>query len=429
MEGKKASSRGRILKIVPFLAVVAAIAIALVACGTPQPASEGHTTINGSSYGDKGAITTSDATTSVTAEQWADVYPNEYNSMQLNANHEARMDYLAEKDYLADIYEGTPFSKDYMQARGHTYDLEDVLATERIGEKSTVACFGCKGSYYPKAELEALQNGDMEWYWTKFLDVSTDLLEPISCYDCHLNSPGNATAVRSYYVNAFPKGNIEFGTGTSACGQCHNEYYFDAETNAVMLPPGMVDPRDMLEYYNSIDFVDYTNPSTGTPQLKAQHPELQMYTNNSVHFNEGLTCVDCHMERLTDVNGNTYTSHEIVNPLESEVIQQTVCKRCHEDVDAQIQMEVALSQNEIALEDEVGANMQELCDALAEASESGLYTEEELNEVRELHRTAMWYWDFVFVENSNGFHNYELCEELLNLSQSYIDQAMALLNK
>ena len=63
---------------------------------------------------------------------------------------------------------------------------------------------------------------------------------------------------------------------------------------------------------------------------------------------------------------------------------------------------------------------------LAKAVESGKYTEEELNAIRELARDAQFNWDFVFVENSEGAHNSALTTQCLNKAEALLNQAMAL---
>ena len=56
------------------------------------------------------------------------------------------------------------------------------------------------------------------------------------------------------------------------------------------------------------------------------------------------------------------------------------------------------------------------------------YTDEQLAPVRELNRKGQWYWDFVFVENSEGAHNSRLDADCLNKAEALIDEALALLN-
>ena len=57
---------------------------------------------------------------------------------------------------------------------------------------------------------------------------------------------------------------------------------------------------------------------------------------------------------------------------------------------------------------------------------SGEYTEEELNAIRALNRKGQWYWDFVFVENSEGAHNSKLDNDCLDKAEQLIEEALRL---
>ena len=80
-----------------------------------------------------------------------------------------------------------------------------------------------------------------------------------------------------------------------------------------------------------------------------------------------------------------------------------------------------------ARETEVGNKLSALKDALAGAVTEGKMSEEELNAVRKLHREAQWYFDFCYVENSEGAPNSTLSLSCLKTSEAKIDEAMALL--
>ena len=67
--------------------------------------------------------------------------------------------------------------------------------------------------------------------------------------------------------------------------------------------------------------------------------------------------------------------------------------------------------------------------ALAAAVASGTWSEDDLNAVRELHREAQWFFDFCYVENSEGAHNSELSLRCLDTAEEKIAMAMELLNK
>ena len=67
----------------------------------------------------------------------------------------------------------------------------------------------------------------------------------------------------------------------------------------------------------------------------------------------------------------------------------------------------------------------ELKQQLTAAVESGDYSEEELEEIRALARDAQFYWDFVFVENSNGAHNPQMARYCLDKAEELCQQALA----
>ena len=72
---------------------------------------------------------------------------------------------------------------------------------------------------------------------------------------------------------------------------------------------------------------------------------------------------------------------------------------------------------------ESGYDLEELTNKLAAAVEGGEYSEDELNAIRALNRDAQFYWDFVFVENSEGAHNSKLTHACLDKAEALIAQA------
>ena len=81
-----------------------------------------------------------------------------------------------------------------------------------------------------------------------------------------------------------------------------------------------------------------------------------------------------------------------------------------------------------ARETEVGNKLAGLKTALAEAVAGNQLNQDDLDAVRRLHREAQWFFDFCYVENSEGAHNSALALHCLEVSESKIDEAMALLN-
>ena len=77
----------------------------------------------------------------------------------------------------------------------------------------------------------------------------------------------------------------------------------------------------------------------------------------------------------------------------------------------------------------IGESLATLTDRLADAVASEKYTDDDLAEIRSLNRKGQWYWDFVFVENSEGAHNSRLDNECLDKAEELIQQALDMLDR
>ena len=142
----------------------------------------------------------------------------------------------------------------------------------------------------------------------------------------------------------------------------------------------------------------------------------------SVHAGQ-FSCADCHMGTATNEAGETYVSHEWVSPLASEAISAS-CAACHKDLAGMVAgIQAHAEERTVA----IGTKLETLTNRLAEAVTSGKYTDEQLDAVRALNRKGQFYWDFVFVENSEGAHNSKLTEKCLDQAEEAVDAALALL--
>ncbi|WP_420823056.1 ammonia-forming cytochrome c nitrite reductase subunit c552 [Wenzhouxiangella limi] len=45
-----------------------------------------------------------------------------------------------------------------------------------------------------------------------------------------------------------------------------------------------------------------------------------------------------------------------------------------------------------------------------------------------MHREAQFYWDFIWVENSNGFHNWDEAHRVLDKAEALINEGMGVLD-
>ena len=347
-------------------------------------------------------------------------------TMEQNKENEKAEDYLEQDPYLVNIYEGFGFSKDYMAARGHAYTLEDVTKTQRPHGKAN--CITCKTPDFTK-----MVNAEgVEVYSRPFDEVMGQMHQAISCYTCHGDDKGNNGQIvitHSYVNEALGENASEIDPKVLNCGQCHIEYYFTPEDSEPMMPyhsQEEMTPEAILAYYDEMGFKDWEQPGTGTPMLKAQHPEMETFLS-STHASMGLNCASCHMAEETASDGTTYHSHYLVSPLQSEKLMAT-CASCHGSADAAKSLVTSTQEKVTARETEVGNRLSALKDALTAAVTEAKMTEEELDAVRKLHREAQWFFDFCYVENSEGAHNSKLSIRCLDTADKRIAEAMALLN-
>ena len=114
---------------------------------------------------------------------------------------------------------------------------------------------------------------------------------------------GGTLKVTHQYVNEALGDNVSaINPATLACGQCHIEYYFTPSDSETMMPYHSVaemTPEAILAYYDAMAFADWTQPSTGTRLLKAQHPEMETVMGSAHYAKTGMTCADCHMPAET----------------------------------------------------------------------------------------------------------------------------------
>ena len=360
----------------------------------------------------------------VNAADWAAVYPEIVATMGDNSKNSYVTDYLEEDPYLVNIYEGYGFAKDYGSARGHEYTLEDVHKTQRPHAKAN--CLTCKSPNFAKL----VNDQGVGVYSMPFEEVEAMMEENISCYTCHGNDAGNGGALvvtHSYVNKALGENAAAIDPATLSCGQCHIEYYFTPADSEAMMPydgVAAMTPEAILAYYDSIDFADWTQESTGTRLLKAQHPEMETFLSGK--HAALLNCADCHMPMEMSEDGAVYHSHLLVSPLENQTLLEN-CATCHGDTDM-VKMVRGIQDRVTARETEVGNALSAMKTALADAAASGTWAEEDLEAVRRLHREAQWFFDFCYVENSEGAHNSELSMRCLDTAEAKIGEAMALLD-
>ncbi|MBQ9464234.1 MAG: ammonia-forming cytochrome c nitrite reductase subunit c552 [Lachnospiraceae bacterium] len=378
-------------------------------------------------------VQTNSGVTVTTARDWSEKYPDIYASWAANSENSETEDYLELYPMLRTLYEPYGFSKDYKSARGHQYTLKDVSSTERIGPNSKASCWTCKTPQFTNMVNEE----GISVYGLPFRDIEEKLTESVSCYTCHANDPGRFTVTHTYLIEGVGDDFDRIDGATLSCGQCHNEYFFDpGNGGATTLPHDSLDamsPEAILAFYNNgtnfpdgQPFADYTNPRTGVRQIKVQHPELETFLGEGSRHAADFTCADCHMGKAQSANGGSYPNHRLTSPLDNEALIASECSKCHADLAGEVRTVQKRTEERTVT---VGYELEFLTESLAKAVEEGSLKEETLEQVRALARDAQFYWDFVFVENSEGAHNPALSEECLDKAAELANRALNMLRQ
>lgn len=363
------------------------------------------------------------------AEDWAEEYPDIYKSYMKNEENSEQTDYLEEYPYLKTLYEGYGFAIQYDSARGHSYVIDDVTSTGRPHKLAN--CFTCKTSDFTGMTL---QEGDAA-YSKAFEEVQSQITETFGCFHCHENEPGTLYVTHTYLANALGDDIDTIDPKTLSCAQCHVEYYFDNDTKATSLPYtsySTMNPDDILNYYNTEylqdgqPYADWVDENTGVRKIKVQHPEFETYMGEGSPMASTYSCADCHMGAAVNDNGETYTSHYWISPLKNEELLKNDCSRCHADLASEV---ADIQKKTEERTSDLGYRLEDMTNELKKAAASGDYTEDELNDIRMAARNAQFYWDFVFVENSEGAHNPSLTAKCLDNAEKYLGQAAGLMDK
>ena len=372
-------------------------------------------------------VETMSGVTLLHAADWEKEYPEIYASWQKNQENDEIEDYLQSYPQLVTLYEPYGFSKSYGSARGHFYDVDDILETGR--PHKLAQCWTCKTPDFTHLVNET----GPEAYKLDFEEVRELVSEGVSCYTCHANTPGDITVTHTYVIDALGDDWNKVAAADLACGQCHVEYFFYPETGVTTLPRTSLEsmhPDAILDYYNNVlvdenglGFADYTNPRTGVRQIKVQHPEFETYLGKGTIHGGTYTCADCHMGMVVGEKGKAYPNHYLTSPLENQALIDAECSSCHADLAAEVK---AVQKEVDERTTDISDTLVELTEKLALAVESGNYTEEQLDAIRAVARDAQFYWDFVFVENSEGAHNPSLTKECLDKAESLAREAFEL---
>jgi nitrite reductase (cytochrome c-552) len=184
------------------------------------------------------------------------------------------------------------------------------------------------------------------------------------------------------------------------CGQCHVEYYFKGPEKRLTYPwaKGLTVDK-IVDYYDEVGFKDWVHAETGTEQLKAQHPEFEMW-NQGIHARSGVACADCHMPYIR-VGALKISDHHVRSPL---LNINNACQTCHKWPEEELLARAeAIQDRTVGLRNRAMDALMDLITDIHAAKEGGA-SDADLKAARAAQRRGQFYLDFVESENSNGFH-------------------------
>jgi nitrite reductase (cytochrome c-552) len=366
---------------------------------------------------------------------WGLDYPREYESYLKTRISDTKTlfggaqprDYLEEDPLKVILFAGSGFSKEYFQARGHFYAIEDVSKTARIATPFNAAtCWSCKSPDVPRVMNRM---GVREFYAGNFHDLKKEIIHPIGCLDCHDPNTLRLRITRPALKEAFAAMGRDLNAvsyqemRSLVCAQCHVEYYFKNDA-AAGLKNYLTFPwakgrtaEDMLAYYDGIEFTDFVHPISGTPMLKAQHPDYELYATG-VHAYRSVSCADCHMPYRTE-GGVKFTDHHVQSPLLNIA---NSCAVCHRWGEAELRTRVERIQTTVqrATVEAEKALVQAHFD-IAAAARAGA-SADDLKPVRTLLGHAQFRWDYVGASNGMGFHSPQEAMRLLGEAANQAQQ-------
>ncbi|MEW6060478.1 MAG: ammonia-forming cytochrome c nitrite reductase subunit c552 [Bacteroidota bacterium] len=346
-------------------------------------------------------------------EVWGENFPREFETYRSTTDTSFASKYAGSKkrDLLAEdplnvvLWAGYAFSREYNQARGHYYAINDIRNILRTGVPQPATCWTCKSTDVPRLMSKM---GPANFYKAPWDSLGHEVVNNIGCQDCHDPKTMNLRITRPALAEAWARQGKDINKATRqemrslVCAQCHVEYYFKGKNEKYLTFPWDkgFSADSMEEYYEQVGHIDFVHALSKTPILKAQHPDYELY-RTGIHAERGVSCADCHMPYKNE-GGVKFTNHKIASPLENIAGSCQVCHRENEQTliknvnDRQDKvMEVKL----LAEKALVAAHI-EAAAAYAAGADSS-----ELVPALKLIRSAQWRWDWVSAANGVGFHS------------------------
>ncbi len=396
-------------------------------------------------------------------KQWGEVYPEEYNGWQKTADPtpagksrykrgydqgEARRDKLDEFPFLALLYNGWAFGSEYKEPRGHQHMVQDQLEVDPGRYKAGGSCLTCKTPYAPILQ----QQMGTAYFSTPYKEVLAKIPQEhqtlgVACIDCHNNRDMTLRISRGFTLGkALEMLGVDRSKLTRqemrslVCAQCHVTYSIPKDaamkSTDVFFPwqgstvGGITIENIIKQLRNNHASGEWTQSVTGFKLAFIRHPEYELFSNNSPHWQAGVSCADCHMPSSTS-GGKSVADHRIMSPLKNDL---AACAQCHTETPDALRAKVfAIQDRTMSLFIRSGyatATVAKLFEMANSAQAGGKPVDKALYaQARDHYEEAFYRVVFIGAENSTGFHNPAEALRVLGDAMTHAEKADGLLRR
>lgn len=416
-------------------ALLVGMAIAAFACAPPKPEPVKTVTIAAETYD---------------PAVWGKAYPFEYETWKATEDERPAglsrykkgydggktFDKLSEYPYMALLFAGWGFGVEYNEPRGHHFMLIDQQEVDPSRLKAGGACLTCKTPYAPK-----LQKEKGSGYYSMPYEQAAGLLPAehrslgAACIDCH-DEKDMSLRVRRWTIQAgistigrtLPEDTkprdassavLTHGEMRSVvCGQCHVTYVVTKDkakkSTGVYFPWkgskwGDISIENIIaEIQRDPANLEWQQAVTGFKVGYIRHPEFEFFTDASVHFNEGVSCADCHMPYKVS-GASKFSDHNLMSPLKNGL---RACRQCHPGESDELKEQVFAIQDrtlasiqKAGLACAVDAKLFEMVNAKRKIADPTNHDDPDYAAARDAYLQAFYRVVYLGAENSVGFHN------------------------
>ncbi len=395
--------------------------------------------------------------------QWGKVYPVEYELWKKTGEPtpagkskykrgydkgEERPDKLDEFPFLALLYNGWAFGSEYKEPRGHLFMVQDQLEVDPGRYKAGGSCLTCKTPYAPILQKQM----GKEYFARPYKEVLATIPKEhqtlgVACIDCHDNRDMSLKISRGFTLGkALEKLGVDEAKltrqerRTLVCAQCHVTYSIpkDAQMKStdVFFPwegskwGGITIENIIRRLRSNPPSGEWTQSVTGFKLAFIRHPEFELFSNNSVHWQAGVACADCHMP-YTNAGSGKVSDHRIMSPLKNDL---KACQQCHTESPEWLRNRIFAIQDrtmsQFIRSGYATATVAKLFEMANTARTAGRQIDSELYaQARDHYEEAFYRVVFIGAENSTGFHNPSETLRVLGDAANHAGKAEGLLRQ